>query len=723
MTTNDKPIRSINDLGYLTPERLARAGNPPHDTTTEVLHGRTVTDPFRPLEQQKDPAVMNWVEWNNTRFRAAIAPQAEAEAQAKAFLTPALNYPTESFPYRYGEVYLFWKKNPDDAHHYLRLSRTGQTKDGVDLINPNTIDPSGKTRVCTYAVEEKGRYIAYGLSVSGSDKYGIRVLDVATGKDLPDAVPDNYFTGVHWNREGTGFYYTYMRDDGSRSLDVRHHKLGEGFDQDRVVYSPPGNNAFASLESVRKSDDETWSDYEFLAVHTGTENCNALSFRRYGSADEFTPITTREMNSTSEVIKEINGKLVVSTDLDAPFGRVVLVDPASPAPANWVTLVTGTEDKIVADCVVKRERLYVNFSVDTADTLEVRALDTGAFVAQVPLPPQSVIGWAFPRYMKDSFHITINGFQESGGTYEYEIASNTMKLVKPSDCPIDLRDCVVERVHGTSDDGKRVPMTVIRHPDTQLDNTAAGRLYGYGGFNVPLTPGFSANIAHWVRQTGIYAQANLRGGGEFGREWYEQGILANKQNVFNDMAACARELVKRGYTAPERLAIEGGSNGGLLTLACVVQQPQLYGAVVSHVPVADVLRFHHGTNGSNWISDYGNPDVEPDFNVAAAYSPVHNVPRDFKHPPVLIVSDAHDDRVSPWHAYKAGATLLTREAPECQTFMRINTDGGHGAGQTTAKRIDSLSAVFAFLQMALGPINQSAYKAEQAKKATALKAS
>jgi prolyl oligopeptidase len=721
MTTTDKPLLSINDLSHLTSERLSRAGNPPHDRTSEILHGRTVTDPFRPLEQQHDPAVIAWAEWNTARFDAAIAPQAHAIAEAKAFLTPALNYPTESFPYKYGEVYLFWKKDPEDAHPYLRMTRTGQTKDGTDLINPNTIDPSGKTRICTYEAEENGRYIAYGLSVSGSDKYGIRVLDVASGKDLPDAVPDNYFTGVGWDREGRGFYYTYMRDDGSRSLDVRHHKLGEAFAQDRVIHRPEGNNAFADVKSVRKIDDDTWGDYEFLNMHVGTENRDALSFRRYGSEGGFTSITTREMNCTTAVFKEVHGKFLATTDLDAPYGRVVEIDPANPAPAQWKTLITGSADKILESCFTKKGKLFVNFTVDTADTLEVRTLD-GSFEAQVPLPPQSVISWQRPRYMKDSFHITINGFQESGGTYEYDIAGNSMTLVKPSDCPIDLRDCVVERVHGTSDDGKLVPMTVIRHPDTQLDNTAAGRLYGYGGFNVPLTPGFSANIAHWVRQTGIYAQANLRGGGEFGRDWYEDGILANKQNVFNDMAACARELVKRGYTSPERLAIEGGSNGGLLTLACVVQQPQLYGAVVSHVPVADVLRFPLATNGSNWKSDYGDPKVEADFKVAAAYSPVHNVPRDFKHPPVLIVSDAHDDRVAPWHAYKMGATFLTRETADSQTYMRINMDGGHGAGQTTAKRIDTLSAVFAFLQMALGPINQTAYKAELAKKSAAPRA-
>jgi prolyl oligopeptidase len=716
MSTSRRPVTSFNDLGYLRPAKLARALNPPHDTTTDTLHGSIVTDPFRPLEQIDAPGTLEWVARQNGKFDDYIAGNQAISQRTRDYLTPATNYPYETFPYLHGQIQLFSKKDPSDPHPYLRVIRgAGGSESAEDLINPNTIDPSGKTRLCTMSVSEDGRYIAYGLSVSGSDKYGIRVMDTATGRDLPDALPDNYFTGTEWDEEGKGFYYTWMRDDGSRSMDVRYHRLGTDFTEDRTLYSPSGANVFSEISFVRKEDDNTLGDYEFLTESVGTANSNSFGLRRRGSSDAFVMVLDRDSDATLSIFKQYNGKLLAQTDLDAPFGRIVAIDPVNPAPENWTTIVQGTLEKNIGSCFVKKDRLFVNFIVDTADTIEVMT-PQGEFMAQVPLPPQSVIGWKRPRYMKDSFHISISGFQEKGGLYEYDIDSNSMTLVKPTSCPVDLRDCIVERAHATSADGTCVPMTIIRHPDTALDGTAATRLYGYGGFNVPLTPGFDANVANWVRQGGIYVQANLRGGGEFGRDWYEAGILDRKQNVFDDMAACAEMLARTGYTSPPRLAIEGGSNGGLLTLATMVQRPELFGAVISDVPVADVLRFHLATNGSNWKSDYGDPDVAADFNVASAYSPVHNVPRGFKHPPCLINTDAHDDRVTPWHAYKMAATLQTREHPACVTLLHTNTDGGHGAGQTTASRIASEAATMAFLEKALGPIDQAAYKAQLASK-------
>ncbi|MDE2336305.1 MAG: S9 family peptidase, partial [Alphaproteobacteria bacterium] len=281
-----------------------------------------------------------------------------------------------------------------------------------------------------------------------------------------------------------------------------------------------------------------------------------------------------------------------------------------------------------------------------------------------------------------------------------------------SSTPIDLKDCIVERVYATSKDGTRVPMTVIRHPDTRLDGTAATLLYGYGGFNVPLEPGFSAGIAQWVRAGGIYVQANLRGGGEYGQEWHDAGRRENKQNVFDDFAACAEHLIKNKYTINKRLAIQGGSNGGLLTLATMIQRPELFGAVISEVPVADMFRFHIGSYyGYSWKSDYGDPDIKEDFNTAAKYSPLHNVKKGLEHPPLLIKTDAHDDRVLPWHSYKMAATLQTRENRKSLTLLKVRTDGGHSAGMTEDQWYRDAASVRAFLAMTLGPIDQNAYKA------------
>ena len=346
------------------------------------------------------------------------------------------------------------------------------------------------------------------------------------------------------------------------------------------------------------------------------------------------------------------------------------------------------------------------------DKIEVRTLD-GKVLHDMPIPTGSTVnGFGQVRPNDRAFNIQLGGYLTPGTTYRYNIKNNDLTFVKKSNIARDLSDVAeVQRIFATSKDGTKVPMWVIKPKDLPMDGNAATILYAYGGFNVPLEPAFSYGIMHWVEQGGVFVVANLRGGGEFGREWYDGGRLKNKQNVFDDFAACAEKLVEDGYTKPERLAIKGGSNGGLLTAATSQQYPDHFGAVVSQVPVTDLFRFQTNNYGAAWKSDYGDPEVKEDFEVSRLYSPLHNVAsaEDVTYPPTLITTGDHDDRVAPWHAFKWAATRQ-EQGHQANTYLRVEEDAGHGAGKPTAKVIDEAADEYAFLVQTLGAVNPDANK-------------
>jgi prolyl oligopeptidase len=338
----------------------------------------------------------------------------------------------------------------------------------------------------------------------------------------------------------------------------------------------------------------------------------------------------------------------------------------------------------------------------------------GKHLHDVPLPIQSVAALAKVNPEDDSFLLKISSFTTPGDTYSYDIATNQLSLVKKNECKYDLDGCIVERIAAVSKDGTNIPMTVIRNPETLLDGSAALKLYGYGASNNSLGPGFSFSVLDWVKKGGIYVQANIRGGGEFGADWYDQGRMLNKKNVFDDFIACAEELIDKNYTSSKRLVIEGGSAGGLLTMTCMVMRPELFGAVVSAVPVTDVVRLHK-TRGGQAIPEYGDPANKADFEAIIAYSPYHNVKPGTKFPPHVLKTGDHDTRVPPFHAFKMAALLQALSAPGTVSLLRVDKDAGHGGGKPTMKVIEELAQTSAFIESAIGPLNQADYKASLAK--------
>lgn len=696
----------------VTEAQKARALQPPTDNKViDDLHGDKISDPFRPLENLDAPETTSWLERQNKQFEDFISASAPIAAETIAFLKTALPQGMrESMPGQCGDKYLVWRKEQNDTRWSLFI------KDAPDydaparlLLNPLLLDPSGKTTLVSISPTHDGKTLAYALSVSGSDMTTLRFMDVATGQDL-DLVYTQFRSDVNWDRDGKGFYYHHSNKE-TKSNEVRYHKMGAPTEDDRTVYRPKTPETSASYFRLLKDSKDENGAYEYISVSNTAPDKNALLARPAGSNESFREIFPHKEGTLSP-IHEIDGKVYAITTLGAPNGKLVCLDIKDRAPEKWGTILPENREDRLVGAFVWQDKIYASYSHDTGEILKVFD-PSGQHLHDVPLPPLSTFSIGYFHMENTTCLLSYDSFQESGNIYKYDSATNELTLHKKSSTPIDLKDCIVERLHALSKDGTKVPMTVIRHPDTQLDGTAATMLYGYGGFNVPLDPCFSSDIAQWVRAGGIYVQANLRGGGEYGQAWYDAGRRENKQNVFDDFIACSEHLIDNKYTSNKRLAIQGGSNGGLLTLATMLQRPELFGAVISAVPVTDMFRFHIGSYyGYSWKSDYGDPDIKADFNVAAKYSPLHNVKEGLKHPPLLINTDAHDDRVLPWHSFKMAATLQSKEDPKSITLLAVRTDGGHSAGLTETQKRKEIASIRAFLDRAIGPTDQKAYKAK-----------
>ena len=703
---NPKPPQKL-DFKVSEKERL-RALNPPTDNkVVEDLHGIKVADPFRPLEDLDAPATADWVGRENKKFQQYIAGSKDSIDAAKKFMTDALNYDGESLPGRYGKVYF--------RTYQKALSNQGVVQTASDpngpwetILDPNTLSKDGTVALSGWSPSADGKRIVYFVSEAGSDAQTLRILDVESRKDLPDVIENCRFSGVLWDKGShDSFQYTYPTHDGTRRTKTMHHKIGEPVANDRKVFESPEADSFTGPSRLLTTK------YEWMYESIGTDKNAGLYFRPYGSQEEFKQLVAPKNISLSPIHEFEDGSILALTTKDAPRGRLVRFDPRDPDEAKWQTVIPQHAEDKLDGAMMHKGKLFTFFTHDTAEAVRIYTPE-GKHLHDMPLPEQSVAGFARICPEDDKFLMKISSFKTPGDTYSYDIEKNELTFVKKTNAPIDLNDCIVERVYATSKDGTKVPMTVIRHPDTKLDGTAAVKLYGYGGFDIALGPGFSSGVAHFVKSGGIYVQANLRGGGEFGADWYDNGRGAKKQNVFDDFAACAEFLIKNEYTCPKRLVINGGSNGGLLTSATMLQRPELFGAVVTEVPVTDLFRFHLATYGAAWKSDYGDPGIKEDFNTAAKYSPLHNVRPKAKYPPHLIKTADHDDRVVPWHSFKLAATLQAKSSKDNLTLLRVEERAGHGAGMPTSKVIQGYAETFAFIEKAIGPINQKVYKAKLA---------
>lgn len=715
---NDNP----SPLEYTLDDKgIERALQPPHDKNhVDTLHGIRVSDPFRPLEKIDAPETLAWIDRQNKKFEDFVQLEFNTRLRVIEFLEDAEPKKTrETLPSRRENRFFFWRKEKT-AERWSLWMRDGEdeTAPAKLLLDPLTIDPTGKTNIASADFSRDGKTIAYALSVSGSDKTTLKFMDVDSGNHLPDTT-DEFYTSIVWDIDLGGFHYTHPRPDGSKAFDVKHHKMGTSFDDDTVVYPSDKPERWSSYFRLLQGSEGTKGNWEWISSADSGDNRNMILCRPIDSNEEFKVIFPLD-KGTLNPVRQIGDKVLAMTTLDAPRSRLVMLDPNDASPEKWREILPQNDD-ILENVQVWQGKIFASYKHDTGTLIKAFDMD-GNFLHDLPVPPLSVASLFIQRAKDETAFLTLNNFQESGNIYKYNPADNSLHLYRETIEPTNLKDCIVERLHATSRDGTKVPMTVIRHPDTVLDGTALTKIYGYGGFDISLDPGYSSEVAEWVRAGGIYVQANLRGGGEFGEDWYKNGKHMNKQNVFDDLIACAEHLIAEKYTSSARLCIEGGSNGGLLTLATALQRPDLFGAVISDVPVTDMFRFHIDSfYGFAWKGDYGDPDIKEDFNNAARYSPLHNVKKGLKHTPVLINTDLHDRRVEPWHAFKQAATMQAKEHPKSLTFLHVNRDGGHGGGMTMRQRFASIADSVTFVEKVLGPRSQKAYKAKLEKEKKAKK--
>ena len=689
----------------LTPETVNMAGlNYPQTPTVDLVddyHGTPVADPYRWLEDVDSPQTRAWVAAQNKVTFDYLQAIPERAAFASR-LTGLWDYAKYSAPVREGDRTFFSKNDGLQPQAVLYVQDTPDAEPRV-LLDPNTLSVDGTVALGGTAVSRDGRYLAWSTSVSGSDWRIWYVRDIATGKDLPDKVQWSKFSGAAWDRSAEGFYYS--RYDAPREGEafeganyyqkLWYHRLGTTQDRDVLVYERPDRKDWGLGGDV--SDD---GRYLLITVWQGTSRENRLYYKDLADKSKVIHRLFDTGDASYEFLGNDGSVFFIRTNRDAPRERIIAVDLDDPSPERWRTIVPEGPDPIDGASLLNHS-LVVTFMHDVAAVVRRFGLD-GTALGTIDLPGLGSVG-GFAGHPGDTeTYYTFDSYLNPGEIYHYDFRTGHSTLFRKPDIRFDFTDYRTSQVFFTSRDGTRVPMFIVHRNDVKLDGTNPTLLYGYGGFNVSLQPGFSATLLPWLEKGGIYAVANLRGGGEYGEDWHQGGMLRNKQNVFDDFIAAAEYLVTEKYTSSRRLAITGGSNGGLLVGAVINQRPDLFAAAIPAVGVMDMLRFQKFTIGWAWTSDYGSSDDPDMFRVLYAYSPYHNLKPGTRYPAVMVTTADHDDRVVPGHSFKYAARLQACQAGERPALIRIQTKAGHGAGKPTAMVIEETADSYAFLWRALG---------------------
>jgi prolyl oligopeptidase len=577
---------------------------------------------------------------------------------------------------------------------------------GRVLLDPNLLRADGTISIGGYQLSPDGRKLAYSLSDGGSDWKTWRVIDVETAETIGDALDGMKFSTISWSMDSDGFYYSrYPRDTGN--ADSNQYDDGQ---QVALWYHELGGDQAADQEVYRVTDHPTRNPYgkltddgRYLIINLFDGYLTNGIYYQVIRDGKRVPETIRLLDNWDaryDFLGNDGDRFYFQTTLNAPLGRVVAIDLTRPSPADWQTIVPEAGEAISVASIVG-QKLFVQYIVNAHAA--VKAFDlAGKSAGEIALPGKGTIeGFAGHSNDADTF-FSYTDFTTPTSIYRFDLKTGETTNINSPAVDIEPGDYVAKQVFFPSRDGTRIPMYIIHRRDVTLDGRLPVVLYGYGGFNVSLLPRYSTSRMAWLSAGGVYASANLRGGGEFGEDWHESGTKLNKENVFDDFISAAEWLIDNDYTAPDRLAIWGGSNGGLLVAAVANQRPDLFAAVVPAFGVMDMLRYHTASaNARQWSSDYGLSDNPDEFSVQYAYSPYHNLQPGICYPPILVMADASDDRVAPWHSYKYAAALQHVQACDKPALIRIETRAGHGAGASTTKIVDEYADQWAFVAQAL----------------------
>lgn len=667
----------------------------------DVYHGVKVPDPYRWLEDDRSEEAARWVEAQN-KVTFAFLEAIPYRQRIKQRLEELFNYPKYSAPERRGEYYFFTKNDglQNQAVLYIQKGLSGTPE---VFIDPNKLSADGTVKLATFEVSKDAKYAAYGLSKGGSDWRDVYVMEVATRKALPDHIQWVKVSGVAW--AGTGFFYSrYDAPEAGKELSSRndfhkvyYHRLGTPQSADELVFE---DRAHAQrFHFLTTTEDERFAVLSVSDRGQGKDG-NALFYRDLSKpGKEFKPVVAEITDDTFDIVNSAGDRLLIRTNHKALNERVVAFDTAKPA-AGLVDVIPEKPEPIQG-VATGGGRLFVTYLKDVTSRTSVYTL-AGVLEHEITLPGLGTATGFGGNYDDRFVFYTFTSLNIPQSIYKYDLAAKKSEVFRSPDIPGFHPDRYESKqVFYPSKDGTRIPMFLVYRKGLMLNGENPTLLYGYGGFNITVSPVFNSLRLALLEQGFVFASANLRGGSEYGEKWHKAGMKLQKQNVFDDFIAAAEWLIANKYTSREKLAVQGASNGGLLVGAVINQRPELFAAAIPQVGVMDMLRFHKFTIGWNWIADYGSSEQPEEFKALLAYSPIHNIRDGVKYPATLITTADHDDRVVPAHSFKYAATLQEKASRERPALIRIDTKSGHGAS-STSKQIEQFADVYAFLFQTLG---------------------
>lgn len=669
--------------------------------TVDDYFGTKVPDPYRWLEDDNSAETKAWVKEENKLTNGYLETIPFREKIRERY-TDLWNYPKKSAPFKSGGVWFQYRNEGLQNQSILYKLSNYDDQEGIVFLDPNTFSDDGTVSLSGFEVSDDGKYAAYSISTGGSDWREIKVLDVETGNELDDHINWVKFSGTSWLNSGF-FYSRYPAPAAGDALkgenknsQVYFHEVGTQQKEDQLVYEDP-----------------THPDWGFGAYVTEDKKVLILSISESTSGNAFY-VKNIQKNKENDFIKVVenfendynvldhdNGKLLVLTNFNAPNYKVIEIDMARPQQENWKDIIPEKEE-VLSNVSILNKKIITTYMKDAHDIC--RVFNTkGKYLYDIELPVIGSVG-GFGGKKEDTFTFySVSSFTTPSTIYKYEVGTNKSELFQESEINFDYDSYETEQVFYPSNDGTMIPLFIVHSKEMELDGNNPVLLYGYGGFNISLTPSFSMRTTVWLENGGIYAVANIRGGGEYGEKWHEAGTKMNKQNVFDDFYSASKYLIGNGYTNPQKLAIMGGSNGGLLIGAVVNQHPNTFKVAIPAVGVMDMLRYHKFTIGRYWATDYGtSEDSKEMFEYLYNYSPLHNIQGDKEYPATMVLTADHDDRVVPAHSFKYIATLQAYYKGENPQLVRIESDAGHGSGKPTSKYIDEYTDIMAFIFYNMG---------------------
>ncbi|HEY9619763.1 MAG TPA: prolyl oligopeptidase family serine peptidase [Crinalium sp.] len=664
-------------------------------------HGIQVADPYRWLEDPDSDESRAWIDAQNQVTFSYLSSIPKRDA-LKQRITELWDYEKFGTPFKRGDRYFYFKNDGLQNQNVLYTLPTLDSEPTV-LLDPNTLSEDGTIALSGLAISEDAALMAYGISVSGSDWQEWKVRNVETGEDLPDHIRWVKFSGASWTQDNQGFFYSrYDEPNEATKLEdanyfqkLFYHRLGTSQSDDILIYERSDQKEWGFNGSV--TDD---GRYLLIYIWLGTDPRNLLFVKDLTNPDSSVLELINTFEADYGVIDNQDSLFWIQTDLNAPRKRVIAIDINTPDRRNWKEVIPEAEETLQSVSLFG-DRFIATYLKDAHTQVKIFDLN-GSFVRELPLPGLgSAGGFAGKRDAKETFY-SFTSFTTPPTIYRYDLERDESTIFRQPQIKFNPADYETRQVFYASKDGTQVPMFITHKKGLELNGNNPTYLYGYGGFNASITPSFSPSNLVWMELGGVYAVANLRGGGEYGEAWHQAGTKLNKQNVFDDFIAAAEWLIANRYTSPQKLAIGGGSNGGLLVGACMTQRPDLFAAALPAVGVMDMLRFNKFTIGWAWCSDYGSPENPDEFKALYAYSPLHNLKPGTAYPATLITTADHDDRVVPAHSFKFAAALQATHTGDAPVLIRIETKAGHGAGKPTAKVIEEASDRWAFLVQVLG---------------------